>query len=420
MEDFQLDIVLGKGPAARSIRLDLPRFTLVGATTRTGLITGPLRDRFGLVARLDYYAAVDLESIVVRAAGILGVDDRPGRRRRDRPPGPRHPPHRQPPAAPRPRLRRGARATARSTRSPPTTAWRCSGSTTSASTRSTGPSCRSICRALRRRAGRPVDAGHQRRRAHRDRRGRLRAVPHPAGPAHAHPTGSGGHAGGVGAPRSARAGQRHRGGGRRPAQPVRLSPVRPGRSTDGQSGRSACGRPLRPARFSANLQCEIRETSRPEPMMTLAAVGVSPRLRRAATHGRTDDRYHPSGEARSTSMRRGRRLPVALTVMLAVLMSLVPLVALEAVGASPVSADPTCPCSLWAPETLPAIVDFDDAQAVELGVQFSSTPAATSTGSGSTRPPPTPASTSAASGPPTARFWPRPRSPPSPTAAGSR
>lgn len=79
MEDFQLDIVLGKGPAARSIRLDLPRFTLVGATTRTGLITGPLRDRFGLVARLDYYTPVDLEAIVVRAASILGVDtDEPG------------------------------------------------------------------------------------------------------------------------------------------------------------------------------------------------------------------------------------------------------------------------------------------------------------------------------------------------------
>ena len=73
MEDFQLDIVLGKGPAARSIRLDVPRFTLVGATTRTGLITGPLRDRFGLVARLDYYEVADLESIVGRAAGILGV-----------------------------------------------------------------------------------------------------------------------------------------------------------------------------------------------------------------------------------------------------------------------------------------------------------------------------------------------------------
>jgi Holliday junction DNA helicase RuvB len=73
MEDFQLDIVLGKGPAARSIRLDLPPFTLVGATTRTGLITGPLRDRFGMVARLDFYDPADLEAIVRRAAGILDV-----------------------------------------------------------------------------------------------------------------------------------------------------------------------------------------------------------------------------------------------------------------------------------------------------------------------------------------------------------
>lgn len=74
MEDFQLDIVLGKGPSARSIRLDLPRFTLVGATTRTGLITGPLRDRFGFVARLDYYDEVDLDAIVRRSAAILGVE----------------------------------------------------------------------------------------------------------------------------------------------------------------------------------------------------------------------------------------------------------------------------------------------------------------------------------------------------------
>jgi Holliday junction DNA helicase RuvB len=73
MEDFLLDIVVGKGPAASSIRLTLPRFTLVGATTRTGLITGPLRDRFGLVARLDYYDAGELQAIVTRAAGILGV-----------------------------------------------------------------------------------------------------------------------------------------------------------------------------------------------------------------------------------------------------------------------------------------------------------------------------------------------------------
>ena len=73
MEDFQLDVVLGKGPAARSLRLDLPRFTLVGATTRTGLITGPLRDRFGFVARLDYYEAGELEMIVRRSAGLLGA-----------------------------------------------------------------------------------------------------------------------------------------------------------------------------------------------------------------------------------------------------------------------------------------------------------------------------------------------------------
>jgi Holliday junction DNA helicase RuvB len=74
MEDFQLDIVLGKGPAARSIRLDLPRFTLVGATTRTGLITGPLLDRFGLVSRLEFYAPDDLEAIVARSARILGIE----------------------------------------------------------------------------------------------------------------------------------------------------------------------------------------------------------------------------------------------------------------------------------------------------------------------------------------------------------
>ena len=77
MEDFCLDIVIGKGPSARSIRLDLPRFTLVGATTRTGLVTGPLRDRFGFVARLDYYGSGDLEAIVLRAARILGVSLRP-------------------------------------------------------------------------------------------------------------------------------------------------------------------------------------------------------------------------------------------------------------------------------------------------------------------------------------------------------
>jgi len=77
MEDFQLDIVVGKGPAARSIRLELPRFTLVGATTRVGRVAPPLRDRFGYVARLDYYDTEDLAQIVDRAAGILDADVRP-------------------------------------------------------------------------------------------------------------------------------------------------------------------------------------------------------------------------------------------------------------------------------------------------------------------------------------------------------
>ena len=74
MEDFALDIVIGKGPAARSIRLDIPRFTLVGATTRTALLTGPLRDRFGISFRLDYYSVEELSAIVERSARILGVD----------------------------------------------------------------------------------------------------------------------------------------------------------------------------------------------------------------------------------------------------------------------------------------------------------------------------------------------------------
>ena len=79
MEDFQLDLVIGKGPSAHTIRLDLPRFTLVGATTRAGLITGPLRSRFELAERLEYYPSVDLEQIVARSAGILGVTiDREG------------------------------------------------------------------------------------------------------------------------------------------------------------------------------------------------------------------------------------------------------------------------------------------------------------------------------------------------------
>jgi len=74
LEDFRLDIIVGQGPAARTLTLDLPPFTLIGATTRTGLLTTPLRDRFGLTFRLDHYAPVELASIVMRSAGILGVE----------------------------------------------------------------------------------------------------------------------------------------------------------------------------------------------------------------------------------------------------------------------------------------------------------------------------------------------------------
>ncbi|HKY63817.1 MAG TPA: Holliday junction branch migration DNA helicase RuvB [bacterium] len=73
MEDFQLDIVIGQGPSAKTIKLDLPRFTLVGATTRAGLLTSPLRDRFGVVARLDFYSTEELATIVKRSARILEI-----------------------------------------------------------------------------------------------------------------------------------------------------------------------------------------------------------------------------------------------------------------------------------------------------------------------------------------------------------
>jgi Holliday junction DNA helicase RuvB len=74
MEDYQLDIMIGEGPAARSIKLDLPPFTLVGATTRAGLLTSPLRDRFGIVQRLEFYSTDELTRIVHRSAGILAIE----------------------------------------------------------------------------------------------------------------------------------------------------------------------------------------------------------------------------------------------------------------------------------------------------------------------------------------------------------
>ena len=77
MEDFQLDLVIGQGPSTRTIKLDLPRFTLIGATTRAGSLTSPLRERFGLVNRLDFYASAELETIVTRSAGLLGIPIEP-------------------------------------------------------------------------------------------------------------------------------------------------------------------------------------------------------------------------------------------------------------------------------------------------------------------------------------------------------
>src|SRR5258707_4608533 len=74
MEDRALDLMIGEGPSARSVRIDLPRFTLVGATTRQGLLTTPLRDRFGIPVRLNFYTVEELELVVRRAARLLGVD----------------------------------------------------------------------------------------------------------------------------------------------------------------------------------------------------------------------------------------------------------------------------------------------------------------------------------------------------------
>ena len=74
LEDFQIDIMIGEGPAARSVKLDLPPFTLVGATTRAGMLTNPLRDRFGIVARLEFYSAAELTKIVTRSAGLLKIE----------------------------------------------------------------------------------------------------------------------------------------------------------------------------------------------------------------------------------------------------------------------------------------------------------------------------------------------------------
>ena len=137
MEDYQLDLIIGEGPAARSVKIDLARFTLVAATTRLGLLTNPLRDRFGIPVRLNFYSVEELEQIVRRGARILGMPL--GRRRRagDRAPRARHAAHRRPAAAPRARFRQRRRRRPCDRAGSPTR--RCRGwrSTRSASTSST-------------------------------------------------------------------------------------------------------------------------------------------------------------------------------------------------------------------------------------------------------------------------------------------
>ena len=99
MEDYALDIMIGKGPSARSIRLDLPKFTLIGATTRAGMLTSPLRDRFGISFRLELYTPEELAVIITRSARIMKIDCDRRRRAGDRLPLARHAPHRQPAAS---------------------------------------------------------------------------------------------------------------------------------------------------------------------------------------------------------------------------------------------------------------------------------------------------------------------------------
>ena len=142
MEDFRVDVIIGKGPGATAIPLELPPFTVVGATTRAGLLPAPLRDRFGFTGHLDYYAAADLVTILHRSARLLGRRRRRGRRARDRAALPRHAPHRQPAAAAGRATGRRCTASTTSTSRPPATPSSSSTSTSGGSTGSTGPSSR--------------------------------------------------------------------------------------------------------------------------------------------------------------------------------------------------------------------------------------------------------------------------------------
>ncbi len=199
MEDFRVDIVVGKGPGATAIPLDIAPFTLVGATTRAGLLPAPLRDRFGFTGHLDFYQPEELGIIVRRSAGLLGVriEDDGIEELASAVAG--HPADRQPAAAPGPRLRRGPRRRpghqgahqdrARAVRG---------GRARARPARPSRP--RRADQKVRRRPGRPV---HPRRRGGRgggDGRGGRRAVPGPARPAGQDPARPGGDPGGLGPP----------------------------------------------------------------------------------------------------------------------------------------------------------------------------------------------------------------------------
>ena len=115
MEDFEIDVVMGSGPGARTIKIPLPPFTLVGATTKTGLVSGPLYSRFGITTRLDFYTEEDIQAIIRRSAGHPAHPAGRGGLQPGGPPRPRHAPRGQPPAAPHARLRPGVGATGWST-----------------------------------------------------------------------------------------------------------------------------------------------------------------------------------------------------------------------------------------------------------------------------------------------------------------
>ena len=186
LEDFQIDIMIGEGPAARSVKLDLPPFTLVGATTRAGMLTNPLRDRFGIVARLEFYTPEELTRIVTRSAALLKIVIEPDRRARDRAPLARHAADRQPAAAPRARFRRSAGAMARSRATSPTTRSSMLDVDASGLDVMDRKLLRTVLDEVRRRPGRRRQSRRGDRRGARHDRGRAGAVPHPAGLPAAH------------------------------------------------------------------------------------------------------------------------------------------------------------------------------------------------------------------------------------------